>query len=189
MQKKQDDVLLEKFYKATQENFESNESWGEGPWLTEPGLFDMVPVSYKGYECVLTRNHGGAWCGYVPVPKTSKWTLEDNYETIDTHGGITWHDDRLPWEETSEYFWIGFDCAHYNDWMPRHEKILQQTYDLFGDSGSDKIKQKMKEIHDLMIKIDSKVAEEYYKRPYRTLEYATDIIKHMVDQIEENNGQ
>lgn len=41
---------------------------------------------------------------------------------FDVHGGITWADNRLPWEDkTPTGWWLGFDCAHDGDLSPGYE--------------------------------------------------------------------
>ena len=45
--------------------------WPAGPWEKEP--FDYVWWQQDGYDCLLTRNRMGAWCGYVGVGPEHPW--------------------------------------------------------------------------------------------------------------------
>lgn len=80
---------------------------------------------YRGYECEILKNSYGVptltnnkdWlCGYVGLPKGHKY-YEKDYDriNINVHGGLTFADkgDGKIW--TAGLWWIGFDCAHYND--------------------------------------------------------------------------
>jgi len=162
-------------------DFKENSSWGEGEWLTEPDMLAQIKGEYKGYPYILTRNFGGSWCGYVAVDGSCDWILVDKYSCLDVHGGVTWSDHRLPWEENEniETFWIGFDCAHYHDYSPRHEKILEQTGEILGDPYKALAEQQQK------LKANCPVAAGFWNRTYKTLEFARNEIESMIDQIDE----
>lgn len=40
--------------------------WGDGPWHREPDKMQWQDEA-TGLPCLIVRNHGGAWCGYVGV--------------------------------------------------------------------------------------------------------------------------
>lgn len=40
--------------------------WGPGPWQQEPDKVQWQDDA-TGLPCLMVRNHGGAWCGYVGV--------------------------------------------------------------------------------------------------------------------------
>jgi len=79
-----------------------------------------------GLPCLILRNKGGWWCGYVGVPNNSKLYGKNYYTTteskdgishietlinnIKVHGGLTYA--RLK-EDNIWYF--GFNCAHSGD--------------------------------------------------------------------------
>lgn len=70
-----------------------------------------------GLRCVIGL--GGVTCqnynGYVEAPSGA--TGSD--ESFDVHGGVTWSEWRLPWdEEVGDRWWIGFDTAHAGDFIP-----------------------------------------------------------------------
>ncbi len=101
----------------------------DGPWMDEP---DRVVFSSHGLNCLLLRNPTMFnWCGYVGVKKDhpnvtrlvlrknvlfrierSYWDDED--DDLDVHGGITFREEC----EEDGLFWFGFDCAHYQDFVP-----------------------------------------------------------------------
>lgn len=87
------------------------------PWLNEP---DSVDFEHVGYKCAMRRGAGGVWCGYVGITKTSQlFGLEDYMSLdLDIHGGITYSADELCGYETGDWWWFGFDCAHYKDFKP-----------------------------------------------------------------------
>lgn len=74
-----------------------------------------------GLKCHMKRNARGAWCGYVGLPKTHKF-FEMSYQELgesdiwlSVHGGLTYSG----WITASPYWWLGFDCAHMDDLMPK----------------------------------------------------------------------
>ena len=80
-----------------------------------------------GLRCVialggpLLRNYNG----YVEAPAGDR----DSDESFDVHGGVTWSDWRLPWEEDGDRWWLGFDTAHAGDAVPG----LSMTAGIFRD--------------------------------------------------------
>ena len=70
-----------------------------------------------GYRCVIEGQSMGHRCGYIGLPKEHKYYGEDyNDISIKIHGGWTYAsgDNEYP-VESDDLWWIGFDCAHYND--------------------------------------------------------------------------
>lgn len=92
--------------------------FGPGPWQEEP---DFLEFSHKGYDCILRRNHSGAWCGYAQIPKDHPWmeNIDILDERIDVHGGVTYQGYRM---EDDRYF-VGFDCAHCEDFIPAFDAL------------------------------------------------------------------
>lgn len=66
--------------------------------------------NHMGYEWMIRHNGLGFRCGYVQIPSGHPW-FKKHYHNIDVdvHGGLTFSD----WLDGN--YWIGFDCAHYND--------------------------------------------------------------------------
>lgn len=93
------------------------EKWGDGPWQSEP---DLVEFEHAGFKCFLKRTmHLGAWCGYVAVPPGHPWEGQ-RYDDVeaDVHGGLTFS------AAQEGLWWLGFDCAHLNDFMPAVAALL-----------------------------------------------------------------
>jgi hypothetical protein len=84
--------------------------WGDGPWMNEP---DELAFKYKGYPCLIQRQGMGHLCGYVDIHLFHPFYTH-HLETLDlyVHGGISY--DR----KINEYRRIGFDTAHYDDYLP-----------------------------------------------------------------------
>jgi len=75
--------------------------------------------THFNYDWYITANDMGFRCGYIRVGKKHPWFLKDPSELqdIDVHGGLTWLDKGPPRRapKFSYQWWLGFDCAHYND--------------------------------------------------------------------------
>ena len=75
---------------------------------------------YKGYPCAVLMQDLGHRCGYVGIPKEHKYYGSDRLDSIiDVHGGITYSSldraDGYPIDEPNDYYWIGWDYAHWRD--------------------------------------------------------------------------
>lgn len=75
------------------------------------GVWDYIPRiqynNYRGYITKIVKTELGHLCGYVLLPKTFNLNVEwENLYIV--HGGITYHEGDV----------IGFDCAHYMDYIP-----------------------------------------------------------------------
>ena len=103
--------------------------WGDGPWLDEPDNHEFVQ---QGFQCILKRNHSGAWCGYVLLPPDHPWYgIDTESLTVDCYGGVTWAEKDLPASNKytdirADHWVIGFDCTHAFDYAPHHEAVLNQ---------------------------------------------------------------
>lgn len=71
---------------------------------------------YRGYPCVIILQDSGHRCGYVGLTRKSPY-FQVNYDDIDIscHGGLTYSSEYLYEQEDKNVWWIGFDCAHYDD--------------------------------------------------------------------------
>lgn len=84
---------------------------------------------YKGYKIVIKRMMvmGGQLNGYVRIPKSHKFYgksySDDGVEDIECHGGLTFAGDL----EYDGDFYIGFDTAHYQDYMPFLQMALGKS--------------------------------------------------------------
>lgn len=104
--------------------------WPSGPWDDEP---DKVQWKTRaGLPGLVVRNYMGVWCGYAGVPQGHSLYEVDyrNCEgSFDVHGGLTYSahcmEDgpicHIPDPgEPDDVWWLGFDCAHAGDLVPRH---------------------------------------------------------------------
>ena len=84
---------------------------------------------YRGYKCVIKRMMylGGQLNGYVRIPKASRFYqkdyTDDLLEKIDCHGGLTFAGDL----ENDGDWYIGFDTAHFQDYMPFLQMALGKS--------------------------------------------------------------
>jgi hypothetical protein len=126
-------------------------TWGEGPWQDEPDKVVWVDPA-TGLDCMAHRGPHGSWCGYVGVPKGHP-AYGKHYDLVgvkdvdvDVHGGLTYsaYCQEAPPEHgichvaqpgrPAKVWWLGFDCAHFMDFMPgmasRLAEIRKQRPDL-----------------------------------------------------------
>jgi hypothetical protein len=120
--------------------------WGAGPWQHEPDKLQWVDEA-TGLDCLMVRNHGGNWCGYVGVaeghpwfgvgyaecakPCGEDWCTHSPDSHVEVHGGLTYaafcQEDAEPGhgichiaapDRPERVWWFGFDCGHYRDLSP-----------------------------------------------------------------------
>jgi len=119
-------------------------NWGPGPWQREP---DRVEFEAHGFPCLMVRGVvTGAWCGYVGVPE-GHWAYGKPYGSVEVEGihselnyaakcsGRICHVPKPG--KPDHVWWLGFDCAHFNDIAPALEARLRDVMGvnrLFGDS-------------------------------------------------------
>lgn len=140
-------------------------SWGSGPWDNEP---DFHVVRYRGYKIVLSRSNLGNWRAYIGVPLKSKWARKEYYDQINVVGGVTWSETELPWGESEEgMFYIGFDYAHSNDFIPGLPLV---------NSRFNELREKFLDLYPLFVPFD--------KRDYKTMKYVIQEMKRVVKKIE-----
>lgn len=104
--------------------------FGKGEWIKEA---DLICVKYMGYKALIIRKvfkqvryakkyyFGGYFCGYVQIPKNHIYFSNTKlcYE-LECHGGVTFN-------RFFKKHWIGFDCAHSNDYVPSTEKFKKEN--------------------------------------------------------------
>lgn len=124
------------------------EAWGPGPWQDEPDLIEWRHQS--GLPCLLVRNAAGALCGYVGLPPVHRyWGRHYNsVQEESSHGGLTFSDEchgdicHVPEPgEPGDIWWLGFDCAHYQDLAPAMAAMMRKhrhtlTTELGQESGA-----------------------------------------------------
>jgi hypothetical protein len=89
-----------------------------GPWSTEPDEKSWVDAA-TGLQCFIKRHrHMAHLCGYVGVPPEHPAYKRD-YDKLElsVHGGVT-HANYIKSSPMPDLWWIGFDCAHADDYSP-----------------------------------------------------------------------
>lgn len=115
--------------------------WPSGEWDSEPDKVQWQDEATK-LPCLAVRNpRGGNWCGYVGLaeghPLHGKH-YDDDGVSVDVHGGLTFSDFCADTDDESKrichvpgdgepkhVWWLGFDCAHCDDFSPQdkmHER-------------------------------------------------------------------
>ena len=116
----------------------------DGPWRDEPDKAQWVDEA-TGLDCLIVRNRQGALCGYVGLPPGHSLhgkSYNDAYDAVDgldVHGGLTYSDRCQEGAEDgpgvchvphpgrpAEVWWLGFDCAHYRDYVPGMVEVDQR---------------------------------------------------------------
>jgi hypothetical protein len=105
--------------------------WPDGPWMTEDDKRQFTDLA-TGLPCLIVRGPYGALCGYVGVNKNHPY-FGQSYSDIhaEVHGGLTFAGKCRPGDEAEtichlvsegeddEVWWLGFDCSHAFDFMPK----------------------------------------------------------------------
>jgi|SRR5208337_1329848 len=92
-------------------------TYGLGEWVEEP---DHIIFKYESIKCRIKRiSHTGHLCGYVKLPFLHTWSSLDctDFDFIKVHGGITYS------RREKNGWWIGFDCAHCDDFLPFYKNL------------------------------------------------------------------
>ena len=93
------------------------------------GAIQEERFEYKGFPCVVIMQAGCFRTGYVGIPKThEKYGIHYNNLDIDCHGGLTYSNNTLIFQDDKDTWWIGFDTAHYGD-----GKDFESARELFKD--------------------------------------------------------
>ncbi len=110
------------------------EQWGAGPWVDEPDK-KQWPDASTDMPCLIVRSRRGALCGYVGVPPGHP-AHGAHYDSVDPHPDnveLTFSESCDPKGESEpehhichivepgepdDVWWLGFDCAHYDDYVP-----------------------------------------------------------------------
>ena len=74
---------------------------------------------YEDYKCVVILQRLGHRCGYVGIPPGHPaFGLDyraDLLANIWVHGSLTYSNEGDGYPIDGNYWWLGFDCAHYRD--------------------------------------------------------------------------
>jgi hypothetical protein len=118
-------------------NWIDKSAWVDGEWQQEPDRIEWV---YLGLPCLIVRQEGGWLCGYVGIPPTHPYygygkDMENKeLKEIYTDKAINFSEASQQIDDpravchqllprTDDYWWIGFDCCHYDDVFPRIIKV------------------------------------------------------------------
>lgn len=102
----------------------SKASIEEKEWEREPNLVEGWDKD-TGLPYKIVRHALGHLCGYVGVDENHPYYRKDYNElyeddvSLDVHGGVTFT-DHFP---HNDFWWIGFDSAHYGDLCPSNLKF------------------------------------------------------------------
>lgn len=104
----------------------------EGPWKAEPDFVFWYDQNNNPL-CISRLPFLGTFCGYIGCDKNSYYYKKD-YDQIDleTHYGLTYSGfepalilNNLDLNLQQEFWWLGFDCVHWNDVKPMMEVYFQ----------------------------------------------------------------
>ena len=97
-------------------------------WENEPNRIEYVE---SGIKALILRNPElGILCGYIALP-LKHILAGKNYNNMPliVHGGLTFGDKGDGNERDKGYFWYGFDCGHYKDFIPKIVETLELIED------------------------------------------------------------
>lgn len=111
-------------------NLCNKDTWLNGEWMKEP---DLLVFEHRGLLCAVRRNlHLGTLCGYVRVPEGHPWhgaaDMNSPLSRVHVHGGITFADHG----DDDNGWYLGFDCGHFGDAIPRGYNLGHGIYRSFG---------------------------------------------------------
>lgn len=116
--------------------------WPSGEWDSEPDKMQW-PDETTGLPCLAVRHpRSGHWCGYVGVAEGHPM-FQKGYDDCEpeAYWGLTFADMCRPGEtettgichvpaagEPEHVWWLGFDCAHCDDFSPRDAARFNDGY-------------------------------------------------------------
>jgi len=139
---------------------------GRGRWDDEPSLLDFT---YREYACRITRHMLGALNGYVAIDVDHAFHAVDYFDVnVSVHGGVTYASYELPLTAITDVlnnkeiyikspylnvskraWWVGFDCAHAGDIIPKMSRGIQDIMDTYKDI--EFVKAELKQLVDQLI--------------------------------------
>ena len=127
---------------------------------------------YRGFQCCVIFHQLGHRCGYVKVPYWHP-AYEKNWDELDIkcHGGITYASHILLGKTHTSGWWIGFDCAHFDD-IPDIQTIIKY----FGGTNEER---------DILNFLDNLDNGQNNFGSVKTLDYCIQECKNIVDQLQQ----
>ena len=101
----------------------------ESPYSTTSYREDFNAVQLLTEVPAIAIKVMGYWCGYVGIfPNHSLY--EVLYPELEVHGGVTYSNlssirDKMA--EVKKVWWIGFDCGHYDDYLPGFPELYSSA--------------------------------------------------------------
>lgn len=155
-------------------------------WLYEP---DLVIGEYRGYPFLIRRvivsdrYVSGHLAGYVGLDlkhPLAKEYDDEEVENVFDHGGTTYSEDHIPIKEFQDKFkpglyWLGFDCAHYNDVTPIKEYTLQ------GQHYTEIMEGEFLKAYERLEKLNSSLQDT--DRTYKTIDFVINEIKKAINKL------
>ena len=126
--------------------------------------------TYKGYPCMVLFMPMAFRCGYVGLPKESRfYQKECDSIPVECHCGLTYASSNLYGQEDKDIWWIGFDCCHYCDGFDS-----EKANEYFKDS---------KEAQRYLLRFKCYHSYINKDRGFRTLDYVKENCRRIVEQI------
>lgn len=110
---------------------------GNDPWNNEENRYSFY---YKGYLCLILRNHLGSLCGYVGVTSTNVFYQAEPPMDLIVYGNISYagYGDTetigAPWfqrpitdAEGRTLWWVGFTCSSSDDFCPAFAESVKDA--------------------------------------------------------------
>jgi len=159
------------------ELYDKNE-WERGPWDDEPDKIQWRDEG-TGLPCLIVRGRMGALCGYVGVAEGHP-AFEKGYDDVDVsvHGGLTYADHcadgpeehsicHIPEPgEPDHVWWLGFDCGHFLDYVPRMAMLDKKFDKKYTESTGEE-----------------SLLYPYDPDQYRTVDYVKSEVKRLAEQL------
>lgn len=109
------------------------------PWEAEPNELKWVDPGTR-LTCLIIRTGMGHLCGYVRIPRSSRLYVKKQRRAainkLRVHGGVTFDGGiRRGGGGKLRGRWIGFDCAHFGDLVPKLLKYGLSDDNIYRDIG------------------------------------------------------
>lgn len=141
-------------------SFTDKTRWPPGPWQYEPDKVQWVD-GHTGLPCLAVRGPAGAWCGYVGLAPDHPaygiayntcracgddlWCGHSIADRVSVHGGLTY--SGLCQKDATQHgichvveegeqdtvWWVGFDCAHCDDYAPKIDSAALRAFQTYRD--------------------------------------------------------
>lgn len=95
------------------------------PWLDEK---DEYAFGIEGVRCFVKRHdHFGTLSGYIDISPDHPWHgMHYDAIGVHVHCGLTFSGSLPDWAPYG--FWVGFDCCHAFDIMPRYPMLTGHSW-------------------------------------------------------------